>query len=69
MTLEILEVSVVEPAVKYGNWRRDVNMSSIQRNYNFFWQLKNYLTFSGTKEKHSYSLMIGQELWESSWEI
>ncbi len=57
-----------EPAVKYGNWRRDVNMSSIQRNYNFFWQLKNYLTFSGTKEKHSYSLMIGQELWESSWE-
>jgi TonB-linked SusC/RagA family outer membrane protein len=57
-----------EPAVTYGNWSRNVNMSSIQRNYNFFWQLKNYLTYTGSKDKHNYSVMLGQELWESSWE-
>jgi hypothetical protein len=43
-------------------------MSSIQRNNNLFWQLKNYLTYSGEKNEHRYTLMIGQDLWESSWE-
>ncbi len=57
-----------EPAVTYGNWSRDINMSSIQRNNNLFWQLKNYLTYSGEKNEHRYTLMIGQDLWESSWE-
>lgn len=58
-----------EPAVRYGNWSRDKNMSSIQRNNNNFWQLKNYLTYTGQKDKHDYSLMLGQELWESQYEF
>lgn len=57
------------PAVTYGNWSRDKNMSSIQRNDNFFWQLKNYLTFTGKiGDMHHYTAMLGQELWESKWE-
>ena len=57
-----------EPAVTYGNWSREKNMSSIQKNDNMFWQLKNYLTYSGNHEKHSYTAMLGQEMWESSYE-
>lgn len=57
-----------EPAVTYGNWSRDKNMSSIQKNDNLFWQLKNYLTYSGNHDKHSYTAMLGQEMWESSYE-
>lgn len=57
-----------EPAVRYGNWSREINMSSIQRNNNLFWQLKNYLTYTGQKDLHNYTVMLGQEMWESGWE-
>lgn len=57
-----------EPIAEYGNWKRTINSSSVQRNHNKFWQLKNYLTYNKTLDKHSFSLMIGQECWESSWE-
>lgn len=57
-----------EPSVRYGNWSRDKNMSSIQKNDNRFWQLKNYLTYSGNRDKHSYTMMLGQEMWESTYE-
>ena len=57
-----------EPAVRYSNWSRDKNMSSIQKNDNRFWQLKNFLTYLGNKDKHDYTLMLGQEVWESKYE-
>lgn len=58
-----------EPAVTYGNWSRDKNMSSIQKNDNFFWQFKNYLTYYGKHgDMHNYTVMLGQEVWESKWE-
>ena len=57
-----------EPSVRYGNWSREKNMSSIQKNDNLFWQLKNYLTYSGNQDKHSYTAMLGQEMWEASYE-
>ena len=57
-----------EPAVRYGNWSREKNMSSIQKNDNMFWQLKNYLTYSRKSDKHDYTVMLGQEMWESSYE-
>ena len=44
-------------------------MSSIQKNDNTFYQFKNYLTYTGKiGDKHNYTAMLGQELWESSWE-
>ncbi|MFA5695607.1 MAG: TonB-dependent receptor [Proteiniphilum sp.] len=57
-----------EPAVRYGKWSREKNMSSIQKNDNRFWQLKNYLTYSGNVDKHDYTVMLGQEMWESTYE-
>ena len=57
-----------EPAVRYGKWSREKNMSSIQKNDNLFWQLKNYLTYSGNMDKHDYTVMLGQEMWESTYE-
>lgn len=56
------------PSVKYGSWSRESNMSSIQKNDNKFWQFKNYLTYSGNTGKHSYTAMLGQEMWESRYE-
>jgi TonB-linked SusC/RagA family outer membrane protein len=56
------------PQVTYGNWSRDINESSIQRNNNTFMQFKNYLTYADSYNQHSYSVMVGQEAWESEWE-
>lgn len=56
------------PEVSYGNWSRGINENSIQRNNNTFAQLKNYITYTNTIDKHDYSVMLGQELWQSSWE-
>lgn len=58
------------PSFNYGGPnKREKNFSSIQRNNNLFWQLKNYITYARNVDKHNYSAMLGQELWESSWEF
>jgi len=57
------------PQVTYGNWHRDINENSIQRNNNQFMQIKNYLTYSGEYNQHYYTLMVGQEAWESQYEF
>ena len=54
-------------AVDLGNWVEDNSISS-QKNSNKFWQLKNYLTYANSIGKHSFSAMVGQECWESSWD-
>ncbi len=46
---------------------RTTNLIAQQMNNNMFWQVKNYLTYNGQFGKHSFSAMIGQEAWESSW--
>ena len=56
------------PTYIMGSSQRLINTSSIQRNNSLFWQLKNYLTYSGKIQKHSFTAMVGQEAWESSWE-
>lgn len=57
-----------KPMVDLGGWQRPANESSIQKNSNSFWQLKNYITYSGNIGKHSYTAMLGQECWESIWD-
>ena len=57
-----------EPKVSIGQWKQTNNSSSIQNNSGLYWQLKNYLTYSNTWGKHSVSAMLGQEMWESSYE-
>ena len=57
------------PMVDLGGWVRNSNSSSIQNNKGLFWQLKNYLTYSNTFGKHSFTAMVGHEMWESRYEF
>ena len=56
-----------KPTIDLGNYVQATNESSIQKNDSWFWQLKNYVTYSGEWNKLSYSAMVGQECWESSY--
>ena len=55
------------PKISLGAYKQDQNSMSYQKNAGMFWQIKNYLTYSNTFGKHSFSGMIGQEAWESKW--
>lgn len=56
-----------KPMVDLGGWVRSQNSISYQKNSNYFWQLKNYLTYANHWGKHSVTAMVGQECWESKW--
>ena len=57
-----------QPTIHLGTWDRNSNTSAKSTSSNKYYSLKNYLTYSNTFGKHSMSGMLGQELWESSWE-
>lgn len=57
-----------KPMVDFGSWKRDSNYSSIQKNSSTFWQLKNYITYSGMIDKHNFTAMLGQECWASNYD-
>lgn len=57
-----------KPLIDLGGWVRNENESSIQKNDNWYWALKNYVSYNGQYDLLSYSAMIGQECWESSWD-
>ena len=59
---------IFKPKVTIGQWQQPDNSSSIQKNSSLFWQLKNYITYSNTWGKHSVTAMLGQEMWESSYD-
>lgn len=56
-----------KPMIDLGGWIRSQNSISYQKNSNYFWQLKNYLTYANQWGKHSVTAMVGQECWESRW--
>ena len=56
-----------EPSVDLGGWQKPGNQDHWQSNTNKFWQLKNYLTYTGNVGKHNFTAMLGQEAWESTW--
>lgn len=56
-----------DPRIDLGNWVRDNNEARHQKNSSWFWQVKNYLTYAGDWNKLSYTAMVGQECWESSY--
>ena len=57
------------PTVDLGTWKRTKNSVSVQKSSATFWQLKNYVTYANTLGKHSFSAMLGQEMWESSYDF
>lgn len=58
-----------QPIATYGSWTRATNSSSKQHNDNFFWQVKNYLTYSKEFGIHKFSAMLGQEMQESTYKF
>ncbi len=68
LNLDYSKAEVFRPAITYGNWERPINSMRSQQNKNTFWQVKNYLTYSKTKGKHSGTVMIGQDMFESQYE-
>lgn len=56
-----------KPMIDLGGWVRSQNSISYQKNSNYFWQLKNYLTYANQWGKHSVTAMVGQECWKSRW--
>lgn len=56
------------PTYQYGTVVNSTNSASRQYNQNFFWQLKNYLTYSRQMKSHTITIMAGQEVSESTWE-
>lgn len=61
------EANRYKPMIDLGGWVRSQNSISYQKNSNYFWQLKNYLTYANQWGKHSVTAMVGQECWESRW--
>ena len=56
-----------DPKIDLGSWVKDINETRRQKNSSWFWQVKNYLTYNGEWNKLSYTAMVGQECWESSY--
>jgi TonB-linked SusC/RagA family outer membrane protein len=57
-----------EPTINLGTWNRASNSSTVQKNSSTFWQLKNYVTYNGNIDKHNYTVMLGQECWQSNYD-
>ena len=56
-----------EPSVDLGGWQKPANQDHWQNNTSKYWQLKNYLTYTGKIGRHNFTAMLGQECWESTW--
>ena len=57
-----------QPTYYFGpQTSRNENSIGWQMNRNLFWQVKNYLTYTGKIGKHSFTAMVGQEAWESKY--
>ncbi|WP_075590940.1 SusC/RagA family TonB-linked outer membrane protein [Labilibacter marinus] len=69
LNLNYSKGEVFRPAIQYGNWERPINNMRSQTNKNTFWQIKNYLTYKRNIGKHRGTVMVGQEMWESSYEF
>ena len=68
MNLDYSKAEVFRPRIVYGNWERPINSMRSQVNKNVFWQIKNYLTYTKKLGKHNATLMVGQDMWESTYE-
>lgn len=62
------DANVFVPTMHLGNWVQDTNSASWQKNNSKYWQGKNYLTYNGRIDKHSFTAMLGQEAWQSDWD-
>ncbi|PKB17332.1 TonB-dependent receptor [Flavobacterium sp. 5] len=67
--LNFVKSSSFAPAYTLGNVSELLNKSFKQQDQNFYWSIKNYLTYNKTfKEKHNFTFLLGQEAQESQYE-
>ncbi len=58
-----------EPYISYGSFAKAQNEIRHQSNKNFYWEVKNYLTYTNTFfDVHNITAMFGQETSEFNWE-
>ena len=57
-----------EPTIKLATWSRDTNEATQNKSNSKYWTIKNYITYDNTFGKHYLNAMVGQELWESTYE-
>ena len=55
------------PTYDFGSKVNSINQMDESKNNNSFYQVINNITYTGNFEKHAYTLMIGQDLYESRW--
>ncbi|MCH3981922.1 MAG: TonB-dependent receptor [Prevotella sp.] len=60
--------STFKPTISLGNWSVTKNEMRLQKTTGSFLQFKNYLTYTGHIQKHSFTAMLGQECWTSKWD-
>lgn len=58
---------IFQPTYNFGNRSKLINEIRESKNNSSFYQVINNLTYSGNIDKHSYTLMFGEDLWESRW--
>ena len=56
------------PTYDFGSKVNLINKMDQQKSNNLFYQVVNNVTYSGNYDKHAYTLMIGQDLYESKWD-
>jgi len=54
------------PTYDFGNISNSINSMDETKESSSYYSVINHLTYSGKYQKHSYTLMLGEELWESS---
>lgn len=57
-----------QPTYEYGSIINNINQSRRNYSQNLYWEVKNYLTYQQSFDKHSVNLLLGQEVSESNWE-
>jgi len=62
------QADIYKPKISLGTFQQGSNSIRQQRNASTWWSVKNYLTYSNTIGKHSFTAMLGQEAWESRWD-
>lgn len=58
-----------KPIINLATYHQNLNTSAVQKNSNKFYQIKNYLTWMHSFNKHNVTGMVGQEAWESKYDF
>ena len=67
--MEFTNAYTFRPTFRHGVIENTLNESRWQFSQNYFWEVKNFLTYNENFNRHNTTLMAGQEISEWSWEF